>query len=185
MKRTLLLIAIAGLSTSAVAQQKGSNPSPFNDDPIINKANKAPQKASQEQSQSRSGSLADKQIESQGEAPRSGAEVIKNSRDDVVDKTGLPRPIDLPDLPVPTTVKDIYRGAEDFRVRGSINGANVEYSQAKEVYRISGGNSFKSEESSKSLKVKKNDDGYELEEGYGKEMLSGELEIEQQKQGEK
>ena len=39
--KSVLLITIAGLSTTAVAQQRGSNPTPFNTDPIKQESERA------------------------------------------------------------------------------------------------------------------------------------------------
>lgn len=171
--KSVLLIIIAGLSTTAVAQQRGSNPTPFNTDPI-----------KQESERATPTNDIEREIQNERERserrPRSGADVLKQAGDNLIDNADLPKPVlpELPEVPLPTTVEDIYKEAEDFRVRGTINGANVEYSRSQNIYRISGGNVIEDKQLPKPLTVKKGAEGYELATG-GKESLPTQLKQEE------
>lgn len=167
--KSVLLITIAGLSTTAVAQQRGSNPTPFNTDPI-----------KQESERATPTSDIEREIQNERERserrPRSGADVLKQAGDNLIDNADLPKPVlpKMPEVPLPTTIEDIYKEAEDFRVRGTINSSNIEYSRSQNVYRVSGGSSMNMKELPKPLTVKKDGKGYELATG-GKESLPTQL----------
>lgn len=178
MKKSVLLMAIvgAGISTSTMAQQ-GSNPTPFNDTPIVKKG-----------STSSSNDIVDREIRRQDKTPRNGSEVIRGSANDVIDTVDLPKP---PKMPLPETLDSIYGGVDDFKLKAIINGASIEHSQEQNVYRIKGGNSFKEVKvedenipTSKKERVKYLEDKYrDRNKGYGKEQFIDNIET--KKQGDK
>ena len=176
--KTLLLLSITGLSSTAIAQQDGSNPNPFNNTPIREQSG---QREVDTNNRVTEREILERDRQYRERMARSGSEIMEEETEIMMDRTGLPKPVlpELEEIPLPTTVEDLYRGAEDFRVRGTINGANVEYSQSNNVYRIIGDSTTKS--LPKPLTIKKNDNGYELATG-GKESLPTQL---QEEKGEK
>jgi hypothetical protein len=179
--KTLLLLTITGLSSTAIAQQEGSNPNPFNDTPIREQGAERDSNVDNRRVQNRrtpEREIIDRERENRERTARSGSQMMKDEVENMTDRTGLPNPVlpELGEIPLPTTVEDLYRGAEDFRVKGTINGANVEYSQTNNVYRIIGEST--TEDLPKPLTVKKNDKGYELATG-GKESLPTQLQQEE------
>lgn len=178
--KTLLLLSITGLSSTAIAQQDGSNPNPFNDTPIREQSEQREVKTNNRvtpENRTPEREILERDRQNRERMARSGSEIMEEETEIMMDRTGLPKPAltELEEIPLPTTVEDLYRGAEDFRVRGTINGANVEYSQSNNVYRIIGDSTTKS--LPKPLTVKKNDNGYELATG-GKESLPTQLQEE-------
>ena len=190
--KTLIILSITGLSSTAIAS---SNPDPFSDEPVvIDKRDVSKQLPSTTQQQrptrpeqqrpvrdQRLDDPVDALLEDNGRSPE--VEMVRGIRDGIkegVDYENLPKPV-LPigqnEVPLPTTVEDIYRQADDFRVRGTINGANIEYSRTQDVYRISGSTDIKEKKEPKLLTIKKNDNGYELATG-GKESLPTQLQEE-------
>lgn len=139
MRKTLLLIAISSLSATAMAQQ-GSNPNPFNNEPIRN------ERPAQPQNSNTADRTFERELQRQERVPRSGTDVLRQAGENLIDNADIPRPIEgmprLPEIPLPTTVEDIYREASDFRVRGTINNASIEYSNSQNIYRISGGSTI-------------------------------------------
>lgn len=193
LSKTLIVLSITGLSSTAMAS---SNPDPFSDEPVVldkrETPREAPSRAEQqrytEQEQERrvnrgqqTEDPVDALLEGNGRSPE--VEMLRGIRDGVregIDYENLPKPINSggqKEVPLPTTVEDIYRQAEDFRVRGTINGANIEYSSSQDVYRISGSTDIKEKKEPKPLTIKKNDNGYELATG-GKESLPTQLQEE-------
>lgn len=190
LSKTLIVLSITGLSSTAMAS---SNPDPFSDEPVVldkrETPREAPSRAEQqrytEQEQERrvnrgqqTEDPVDTLLEGNGRSPE--IEMLRGIRDGVregIDYENLPKPV-LPkgqnEVPLPTTVEDIYRQAEDFRVRGSINGSNIEYSRLQNVYRVS---SETNKKETKSLDIKKGENGYELATG-GKESLPTQLQEE-------